>query len=196
MKEKFWLNLSGILLASALSLSFSLAWFFSVYQSRRFNHQTQRYLSEHFSVLYNQIQVYLKKKDEPSFSQLQKILSLYFVDTLNKPSIKGKSSKVLDKHLAQPFMENATKKFVFLLNNSGLVLAHSESEYSGKSLPKSSMFFSLIQQYSQGWNRIVKQDKSDPLITVAQPVNIASVKYFVVAGQSAQSPWNLIFILF
>ncbi len=192
MKKKFWLNLSGILLAGTLSLSFSLAWFFSIYQSRQFNNHARYYLSENFSFLYNHIQSYLKKKEDPSFSQLQKILSLYVVDVLNSGEGKsGISGQEIGPHLSSSFLENVKKKFVFLLHDSGLILAHSEPEYNGKSLPKSSAFFSLIKQHSKGWNQIVKENESDFLVTVAQPIYIKSVKHFIVAGQPAQTPGTL-----
>lgn len=192
MKKKFWLSLSGILLAGTLSLSFSLAWFFSVYQSRRFNNHARYYLSEHFSFLYNHIQSYLKKKDEPSFSQLQKILSLYVVDVSD--SVKGKSGvsgQGSDSPPAQFFLRNVKKKFIFLLSDSGLILAHSRPEYNRKSLPKSSAFLPLIKRHSKGWNQIVKENESEALITIAQPVYIKSLKYFVVAGQPVQKPGTL-----
>lgn len=189
MRKKFWFKLSGVLLVSVLSLSFTITWFISAYQSRHFNHQTQHYLSERFSLLYSHIQVYLKKKEEPSFSQLQKILSLYFANTFNNSAIKvkeGYSKEREGRHFIRSFVEERTKKFVFLLDNSGLIMAHSKPEYSGKSLSQLSAFFSLIKQNSEGWNQIIKQNESEFLITIAQPININSVKYFIIAGEPAK----------
>ena len=188
MERKFWLKLSGILLASVLFLSFSLSWFFSVYQSRHLNYQTQLYLSEYFSFIYNHVEVYLKKKKEPSFVQLQKIFSRYSVNKLDQSRV-GEEASVSKK----TFVNNMAEKSVFLINNTGIVLAHSESNYKGKNLPQSSPFLSLIRRYSKGWNLIVEQDVNPSLITVARSITISSTKYFIVVSQPAQNP-NTLFL--
>ena len=186
MKEKLWLKLSGILLAGILFLSFSLSWIFSVSQSRRLNFQTQLYLSEYLSSLYTHINLYLKKKTEPSFVQLQKIFSLYSVDAFGKSDMAEKEN--ISHSL---FAENGAKKSFFLINDSGFVLAHSEPNYKGGDLPKSSPFLSLVRQYSQGWNLIVENGASPSLITVSRSIAISSVKYFLIASQPAQKSGSL-----
>jgi len=183
MKKGFWLKLSGILLVGVLFLSFFLSWFFSVSQSDRLNRQHQLYLSEHFSFLYNHIQSYLKKTEKPSFSHLQKIISLY-------------SERKRDRSFLKRKAPDSSQKSVFVINDSGLVMAHSEPKYKAKTLPLLSPTLFFVHQYPKGWSLIVEQSGDHPLITIARPVSFSSEKYFVVAHRTAQRPISLFWIYF
>ena len=183
MKKGFWLKLSGILLAGVLFLSFFLSWFFSASQSDRLNRQHQLYLSEHFSLLYNHIHSYLKRTKEPSFFHLQKIISLYSKEKQGWSLLKGKALDL-------------SQKSVFMINGTGLIMAHSEPKYKMKKLPLLFPTLLLIRQHPTGWNLIMEQDSDHPLITVARPVTVSSEKYFIVAHQSAQRPLALFWVYF
>ena len=115
MQKRFWLKLSMILWVGIFLLSLSLSWFFSVFQSRQLNHQRQQYLSENFFLLHNHLNRYLKKNSDFSFFRLQNIISLY--------SAKA-SFKI--------FSSTEEKKSIFLINEEGLILVHSEQHYRGE----------------------------------------------------------------
>ncbi|MDE0119942.1 MAG: ATP-binding protein [Bdellovibrionales bacterium] len=210
MKQRFWLKLSVILLISILSFFFCFSWFFSVYQSRHFNHQSQIYLTEQFLVIYRHIQTYLsatgfyssdlkqplfkKKGKKSTVSELQEIFSLYnepmgnprFYGDLFKNfensgfkglAAKRKEPKSYGKVIPDGYMSKTFKvgkgRSVFLIDDSGRILLHSESHYRNKKLPLSSYFLSLMKRYPKGWNRIVAENgKASSLITVARPINI------------------------
>ena len=188
MKQGFWLKLSVIFLAVVLFFSFSLSWFFSVYQSRRLNHQHQIYLSENFSLLYNHIRLYLQKNPAPSVSRLQKIIALYSEKKIVERTKVSK--KKFDKYSLE-HLKNPVRKSLFLISDTGLVLAHSEPSYKGKKLPESSPALYLIQKYPKGWGPLFEPGDFGDLITLARPVTISSVKYFVVVSRPAQKPGAL-----
>ncbi len=177
-------------MASALSLFVVLSWFFSVEESRRFNRQSQFYLSERFSVLYRHIQLYLTEDLSPSFSHLQKIISFYSPlasDFLNLSNSKeDKSSKKQNFNFPVSGIEPDTP-LLSVIESSGLVLAHSEPHYRGKKLLRSNPVLSLIQQYPKGWN-LINNHPPRPVITSARPIVVSSKKYFLVASQQALKP--------
>lgn len=171
MKKNFWLKLSIILLIGTLCSCFSMAWFFSIHQAHRLNHQSQLYLSEQLSFLYKHINTYIKKTNTPSFSRIQKIISIYS----NKTSIESS---------------------FFLINKSGLFMAHSEASYKKTYLPKASHFYSLIEKYPEGWGPTSQLNHSNSLINLAHPITIASVKYFVIASHPTEQPLSVLLSYF
>ncbi len=185
MTQKFWLKLSVILLTGILCLSFSLSWLFSIHQSHRLNYQQKAYLSENFFFLYKHIQFYLKKNPQPSFSRIQKIISRYSGEALNRSFMKMEPTALTEEK------NKSSEKSFFLIKKSGLIRAHSESHYQGKKLQSSSPFLSLIQQYPKGWNLTVEQDGFPPLMTIARPVVVSSVDYFIVASRPTILPGRL-----
>ena len=176
MKQYFWLKLSIILLTCLSCFFFSLSWFFANYHTRQWNSKSKEDLSQHFSLLYKHTQSYLKRNSEPSDRQLQKIISLY--------------SKKLSKNSS-----------LFIVNEEGFFLAHSEPNYSGKKLPKSSPIYSLIARHPEGWKPAVLE-KENSALTAARPVHIFTEKYFLIIKWGIKSstslfvsyiPWTLLF---
>ncbi len=172
----FWLKLFAILMAVALSFSVFLSWFFAGLESRNFNRQSQSYLSKQFSLLYRDIQLSLKKNSLSSFASLQKIISFYS----SKPT---KNSKLFSK--SAPEISQ-----ISIINESGIVLAHSEPSYKKNALSRSSPFLSLIREYPKGWNQIDKTS-SPSVITIAKPVVISSTRYFVTLHHPAKKTTDL-----
>ncbi|MDE0517993.1 MAG: HAMP domain-containing sensor histidine kinase, partial [Bdellovibrionales bacterium] len=194
MKQRLWLKLSAILFISIVSVFFCFSWFFSVHQSRHFNHQSQIYLTEHFLVIYRHIQAYLnatgfyssdfeqplskRKSQKSTFAELQDIFSLYTAPIRTSHFYKG-LFKNLEKHsrsaLTPKTLKIEQERSFFLIDSSGRILLHSESHYRDKKLPSSSYVLSLIKRYPKGWNRIVAENgKASSIITVARPITLTS----------------------
>ena len=166
VKQSFWLKLSAILLIGTLCFCFSIAWFFSVHHAHRLNVQSQLYLSERFSFLYKHINSYVKKTTTPSFSRIQRIISIYSDKTSSKSSF-------------------------FLINESGVFVAHSKTNYKKTYLPKTSPLYAFIKKYPAGWGPVSRLNRFSSLISVARPITISSVKYLVIISHPSEQPLYL-----